>query len=463
MANLAGNFTVASNSADSFTTSLDSDLMIYTDVNTQRIMIGNQRNALPALTFTSNITFFGSNNLGIGMSNPAYNLDVTGTIHATSNLYIGSNVGPGQSNNIDTTGNTGNIICSGNISAGNLGMFRNRVINGDMRINQRGAMSSNALGFSCLVDRFTIAVNAGVSTANTNINTSNVPLTSNDTPYSAGFLYSQRMTVTANASSANLGGGYILQYQGIEGNNISDFCWGTGSGVPVTLSFWMRTGLSNGSQVPIALASTYISTTSNASYITNVTTIGNNVWQKAIINVPAPPAGNMGIWNAGTSNAGIYIYLNSYGNRNDLSLAFTSTNGWNVNQVNFGLAFNTITSTPWFTAGAGSYVEFTGVQLEKGTIATPFEYRPLQIETQLCQRYYEWGGPFLGSANQNWCFQVPKRVAPTTTVNTAGSIFVTGTTGGVPSIWFTSLACCTLIMGSVAGIYPNGLYYSCEF
>ena len=86
MAVLAGYMYLASNTADTFTTSLDSDILLYTDSATQRIMMGNTKNVPPAFTITSNVTFFGSNNLGIGLSNPAYTLDVSNTIRLNSTL-----------------------------------------------------------------------------------------------------------------------------------------------------------------------------------------------------------------------------------------------------------------------------------------------------------------------------------------------------------------------------------------
>ena len=91
MAALGGYFTCCSNTADTFTPTLNNDVLIYTDSVTQRIMIGNNKaSGLPALTFTSNTTWFGSNNVGIGMSNPSYTLDVNGIIRIANNFYVSS-------------------------------------------------------------------------------------------------------------------------------------------------------------------------------------------------------------------------------------------------------------------------------------------------------------------------------------------------------------------------------------
>jgi hypothetical protein len=74
--------------------------------------------------------------------------------------------------------------------------------------------------------------------------------------------------------------------------------------------------------------------------------------------------------------------------------SFSPSSSWQYYQGSLFIPSNTYQASPsinWNptgTAGASDYIDITGVQLEKGTIATPFEFRPYPIELQLCQRYY---------------------------------------------------------------------------
>mgnify|MGYP006279986531 CR=1 FL=1 len=258
------------------------------------------------------------------------------------------------------------------LCAGNLGMFRNRIINGDMRIAQRGP--SNIIGTGTnsayCVDRWKI--DASITTGG--VTQSNVVLTSSDTPFQYGFKNSLRIT----ASTANTSYSYINTSQNIEGLNISDFMWGTTYGVPVTLSFWMRTNLATNSVVCVTLRN------SGGAYSYNapVTVTASGSWQYVSLSVPAPPNGSTWL----TDNlTGISLTIGGYGS----ATLSSSPNTWQAAN-NVG---TTTTTNIWSTLN--NYLEFTGVQLEKGMIATPFEFRPYGIELQLCQRYYVQVGGYV--------------------------------------------------------------------
>ena len=259
----------------------------------------------------------------------------------------------------------GNSIINGNISAENQSMFRNRIINGDMRINQRGVTSSN-LGTgtttSYLHDRFgtEYSINTGGLTL------SNIPLSVSDTPYQYGFKNSFRTIASTACSSSN----YILQKTTIEGYNITDLNWGTSFGLPITVSFWLRTSMASGNTVALTIRNDAIS----YSYNTNINVSGSNIWQYVNTTISPPPNGSP--WNS-VNSRGIYLSVGGY---QGVSLQ-SSSNVW-VNANNMG---TTTTTNVWATLN--NFVEFTGLQLEKGTIATPFDFRPYQTELQLCQRY----------------------------------------------------------------------------
>ena len=288
--------------------------------------------------------------------------------NGTTSLSIaGSNVGVGTTSPAYPLDVAGNINCTGNISAGNLGMFRNRVINGDMRIAQRGTSLITGTGTSAnyIVDR--IMCTTSITTGG--ITQSNVVLTSTDTPYTYGFRNSWRTT----ASTACTAYSYIQCQQNIEAYNMSDFNWGTTAGVPVTLSFWMRTNMASGSGIPVAVRNGNANSTYWV-YTQNITATGGGSWQYVSTTIPAPPSSS--IWNSNNNSIGMEVVLAGFNGN------YVSANTW----TNNGYLYTSSSTNVWMTLN--NYVEFTGLQLEKGTIATPFEFRPYAIELQLCQRYF---------------------------------------------------------------------------
>ena len=267
----------------------------------------------------------------------------------------------------------GNAVFYGNISAGNMGMFRNRIINGDMRVNQRDVTSTNYTGAIAqyVYDRYNIE-NLNVN-SDSIVNISQNTLTSSDTPYQFGFNKSLKITINGVDSSASTRwfGGLC---QNIEGYNISDFSLGTTYSSSFTVSTWFRSSMSNGSTVTIA-ARTSSSEGTNYTYLTNVIVAGSNNWQYLQMTVPPLVSGTI----ATTSNNALQLFIAP----SVVHGGFTNPpNSWIENAT-----YVSTTTTNWANT-VGNWVEFTGVQLEKGTIATPFEFRPYPIELQLCQRYY---------------------------------------------------------------------------
>lgn len=329
---------VASNNGVFFSNAFRWDTVMYPESNTQKVLIGNNANVAAALTISSNLTQFATNNVyfsnvvvGIGVSNPTTALAVIGDIYGSSNMYIGSNMAPAQSNAvmIDPAGTTGNVICSGNVSAGNLGMFRNRIINGDMRINQRQVTSCNTLTGATtvyMIDR--CAVSYSITTGA--LTQSNIPLTSNDIPWKYGLRNSWRITASTACTSYS----WLLPLQSIEGYNSDDFNWGTSYGMPVTLSFWMRTNVATNGKIPITLRNgsyTY-------SYNNDINVASSGNWQYVTQTIPAPP--NASVWMT-SSNVGMNVIIggiqtgvapsNGWVATNGVSLS-TSTNIWGTLQ-----------------------------------------------------------------------------------------------------------------------------------
>lgn len=255
----------------------------------------------------------------------------------------------------------GNAYFSGNISAGNLGMFRNRIINGDMRINQRGTStnlaSMTALGatYGYVADRwgsFRSSYTTGGQIANGN------NLTTGDLPFlNAGIKTFARISrISGNTSTAAILTAYALESQ----DSYSLV------GQHVTLSFYYRTGA-------------------------NFSGVG-------LYSVISTGTGSDEGYQRGTGFTGVVYYSKTNNpSTNWTYVTQTVQLGSNINQVGMHFLYD-----PTGTAGANDYFDVTGIQLEKGTIATPFEHRPYPIELQLCQRYYIQYGGKNASDNATW-------------------------------------------------------------
>jgi hypothetical protein len=319
--------------------------------------------------------------------------------------YQGTSINVSSSN---ATGLTvpGNMYCGGGISAPNMGMFRNRVINGDMRIDQRyvgGVVTGQTGGY--FLDRWCMQEDAS-QVGRLSMCRSNMPA-----PHPLGLQNCMKVYVTtANNSLATFH--YCQIWQSIEGNNVADLNYGNAMASPATFSFWAYS--SKNGTFPLCFSSGNISTT--RSYITSYTINTINVWQQVAITVPGDASTAM---LSTSSNAGFCIKF-AFGPGSGLQTA--TVNQW----ANLGSAVSPTGMTNFYDT-VGNTIHITGVQLEKGPIATPFELRPFPVELQMCQRYYEpiannnyvmtyLGGGFNVSYGSRVSFQTPKRIAPTVTL-----------------------------------------------
>jgi hypothetical protein len=244
-------------------------------------------------------------------------------------------------------------------TAAKVGMV-NRIINGAMVIDQRnaGASVSTAsgvaafcvdrwVGFYSTTNKYTMQQNAG-----------------SVTPPSG---FRNYLGVTSSAATSLSAGDYYLLNQRIEGFNVADLMWGTANAAPVTLSFWVRsslTGTFGGSINPTGDVRSYV-----FSYSIPVA----NTWTQISVTIAGDTTGT---WNT-TNLVGMSIYW-GLGVASNLS---TTTGSW----VSGSFYSATGATSVVGTNGATFYI--TGVQLEKGSTATSFDYRPYGTELALCQRY----------------------------------------------------------------------------
>ena len=239
--------------------------------------------------------------------------------------------------------------------------FRNRIINGDMRIDQRNAGASVTLSGSANypVDRFVVFTSSGSS--NTGARSTTVP---------TGFKNS--LLVTVGTGAAPVAASYNQIGQIIEGFNVADLGYGAAGALTTTLSFWVRASITG--TYCVALANSSAAGT-RRSYIAEYSISSANTWEYKTVTIAGDTSGT---WTT-DNGQGLQVWFDIGSGSNYQSTA----NAWGN-----GAFFRTSSQTNLIaTNGATFYV--TGVQLETGSVATPFERRPYGTELMLCQRYYE--------------------------------------------------------------------------
>ena len=278
--------------------------------------------------------------------------DTSGEITISSPSVAGTNT-------LELQATSGTLATTAQASIG----MKNLIINGNMQIAQR---ATNVTGITTTgyrtVDRFSQVVSSAGTWTQTQ---------SADAPTGAGFYNSWEINcTTANASLA--AGAFLIANHSIEGFNLQQLGYGAAGAKTITLSFWIKSNKTG----------TYIlgiyRPTSGRQISTSYSISVANTWEKKTITIGGDTTG--AITNANTEGFRISWWLGAGSNFSSGTLqtswgSLTSANRA-VGQVN--LADSTANS-----------VNITGVQLEVGTVATPFENLQYGQQLQLCQRYYE--------------------------------------------------------------------------
>jgi len=242
------------------------------------------------------------------------------------------------------------------------GMYRNLIINGDMRIDQRNAGASKTFNASGADNGY--ALDRYYITNNTD-GTATVQQVS-DAPSS--FSHSLKYTITA--SDASLGATQQgLVRQNIEANNITQLDYGTANAKTITISFWVKSSVTGTYSVSIN-NSTY-----TYGYIKEYTILSANTWEKKSITISGATAGT---WNTTGNIHGLALHF-GLGTGSDF---IGTPNSWFS-----GFAYGTSSTTNLFATNGATW-QITGVQLEVGEGASDFEFLPYDVQLQRCQRYY---------------------------------------------------------------------------
>jgi len=287
---------------------------------------------------------------------------------------------------------------------------RNVIINGAMQVTQRATSvaSLNGTGYQT-ADRFNMVAGSGGTYTQS---------VENDAPTGSGFRKSLKMLCTTAVPSLSAGAICTIA-QELEGQNIQQFLKGTPSAKQFAVSFWVKSNVTG----------TYICELfdrDNTRQVSASYTISASAtWEKKTIIFPADTTGAFDNDNAASMFANFWLVAGSTYAGGTLNTTWASNTNANraVGQTNLAAATN-------------NYWQVTGVQLEVGSVATPFEFEDYGTTLAKCQRYYhrmvEGAGVSIGvgfyvSATQVdtiVSFPVTMRTAPTAVVATGTNYYV---------------------------------------
>jgi hypothetical protein len=314
-----------------------------------------------------------------------------------SEIKVNSIKGVGASAAAITVNNTDGT-CTANIT-NNLSN-RNKVINGEFLVNQRGNSTNGSNSGYFGPDRFKWR----------DINSSSVFTINQSTDTPDGFAFSYHADCTT--ADASFGGNEFISIQHkLEGQNLQDFAKGTSSAKQYTLSFHVKSDVT-GTYV-VAFQDTDNNRMCCATYIVS----SADTWEKKTITIPADTTGAFN----NDANESLMISW-CLGSGTDYTSGTLQT-VWGAD-----VSANTFAGQ---TANVGSSTDndfrLTGVQLEVGSVATDFEHRSFAQELQLCKRYFQKvGGSHWGATEGSDHFRIQvnlepeMRAAPTVTVRSGG-------------------------------------------
>ena len=271
---------------------------------------------------------------------------------------------------------------------------RNLIINGAMAVDQRNSTVTDN-GYT--VDRFMLSSSGDGVVTGEQVSTS-----------PSDFNNSLKITNTTADTSVAAAEFYDILYR-VEGYSVAHLNWGTSDAKTVTLSFWVRSSSTGTFSVQ------FRNVNSDRTFVFDYTVDAADTWQKITKTISGDTTGT---WNK-TTSVGIDILFPLATGSNYTT---STTDAWQSGNYNA----STNANTTWIgTANNTFYI--TGVQLEVGDTATPFEHRSYGDELKRCQRYYEvmkadvniygsvWSAELSASTNcwASWLFQTEKRAAPT--------------------------------------------------
>ncbi len=263
--------------------------------------------------------------------------------------------------NAITDANDGNTTTINGVTPNSANVVgKNRIINGNMAIDQRnaGASITPTAGVYAL-DRWAASINVA----------SKFSLQQNAGSVTPPEGFSKYLGITSLSAYTLASGEFCTLTQYIEGSNVDDLNWGTSNAKAVTLSFWVRSSLTG------TFGGAFNNSDSSRSYPFTYSISSANTWEKKSITIAGDTTGT---WLT-TNGRGIVVRL-GFGSGSTYS---GTAGSWS------GSTYFTATGATSVVATSGATFYITGVQLEAGSSATEFEHRQYGTELQLCQRYYQ--------------------------------------------------------------------------
>jgi hypothetical protein len=239
--------------------------------------------------------------------------------------------------------------------------FKNRILNGSMVLDQRNNGTSITVANASTpytLDRWrAVRFNDGTGTF-TVARSSTAP---------AGFINSALVTTSAAQASVPSNGLYRFE-QAVEGFNVADLGWGAAGAQTITIGFWAKSSLTG------TFGGRVANNDENRSYIIQYTINAANTWEFKTVTISGDTTGT---W---LKDNGIGLWLVfDLGSGTDFE---GTANAWNASNVIRASGNVRLINT------LNANLSITGVQLEKGSTATSFDYRPYGTELDLAQRYY---------------------------------------------------------------------------
>ena len=281
-------------------------------------------------------------------------------------------------------------------------------INGDMRVAQRGTVTGATSGYGG-PDRMRLATNSlGVYT-----------MSQSDTSPN-NFGQSFKLTTTTANTSPGADAYAILQYK-FEGHDLQSLKWGTADAEQITASFWVytnKTGTYN-------LEMYAYDNTSNHQANKQYTVSASNTWEKKVITFPS--GNNATIPDDNTQALNFNFWLGAGSNYTSGSASDGNFHSTTTNRAAGNVNIADSTSNAF---------RITGLQIETGTQATPFEYKNIAQEEEQCRRYFQHhnfpdsaavmnGSMWLTTSMYGTYHFYPKmRAEPTTTISAAATFDV---------------------------------------